>query len=171
MTKRAFQVPTWTPNAFADAATISNNNYMNIGASNAAIGLLVSEIYIGGQGSASAPSIMMFARNSTQIATPAALPAPSGDGPLATLTGPTQAQQGSITAITATTGPQRSASVSAPRLNLSLNLFGGIVRWVAYPGEEWQIQGVTVNVSESSLSAFTGSTAALAGSHIVYECY
>lgn len=172
MTKRSFQVPTWTPVANADNAALVNNNYQNIGASNAAVGLIVSEIYLGGQATSSAVAIMQFARNMTQIATPAALTAPNADGALVTLTGPTQAQFGSITAVAATTGPSRSNAITAARLNLSLNTFGGIVRWVAYPGEEWQIQGVTVNVSETSLSGYTGTAASCPiGSHIIYECY
>ena len=74
-----------------------------------------------------------------------------------------------LTFVASTTKPQRSTLASAGRLNLSFNAFGGIVRWVAAPGEEWGIVGVTVNLSESSLSAFTGSSSGLMGAHIVYE--
>jgi hypothetical protein len=74
-----------------------------------------------------------------------------------------------VVGISGGTLPQRSALVTVARLCLTLNTFGGIVRWVAAPGEEWDIYGVTVSQSESSLSAFTGGSAGLMGAHIVYE--
>jgi hypothetical protein len=54
-------------------------------------------------------------------------------------------------------------------LNLSFNAFGGIVRWVAAPGEEISTVGNTQPLGEVSLSAFTGGTAGLMGAHVVYE--
>ena len=169
MSKRSFQNPTWTPNAFGDTANLTNSNFMAIGANNAASGLLVSEIYIGGQAGSSSPTIMMFARDSTLVVTPTAFVAPVSDGPLNTLSPATTV--GSITCVQAGTVPQRSALTNSARLNLSMNAFGGIVRWVAYPGEEWGIVGVTVSISESTLSAFTGGTPGLCATHIIYECY
>jgi hypothetical protein len=169
MGKRSFQVPVWSPTATADTTALVNNTYMTIGALNATSGLLVQEIEIGGQGSASSPMVMMFARDSTLAATPTALAAPASDGPLHTL-GQT-AQSGSITNNFAGTPPQRSAVTSSARLNLSFNGFGGIVRWQAAPFEEWGIVGITASLSESSLSAFTGSTPSNIGAHIIYENY
>lgn len=169
MGKRTFSVPVWSPTATADTTGLANNTMMAIGANNATSGLLVQEIEIGGQGSASSPMIMMFARDSTLMATPTALAAPASDGPMNTLS--PAAQTGSITANFAGTSPQRSAATTAGRLNLSFNGFGGIVRWQAAPFEEWGIVGVTVNVSESSLSSFTGSTPSNIGAHIIYETY
>lgn len=171
MAKRSFQNPTWTTAALADTAAYSNGNHMTIAASAAAAGLLVSEIFIGGQAAASAVEIMMFARHSTIGVGPTALAAPASDGPLNTLSAAAQVGSVTYTAITPGTQPQRSAVTTSSRLNLSMNAFGGIVRWVAYPGEEWGIIGVTASISESSLSAFTGSAPALIGSHIIYEAY
>lgn len=167
MAKRIFQAATWTPTATADTTNLANSTFMSIGASGAAAGLNVIEIYIGGQASASSINIMQFARDSTLVATPTALAAPNSDGPMDSRTAALAAVP--ITAVQAGTAPQRSAAVTAARLGLSLNAFGGIVRWVAAPGEEWGITGVTVNISESSLSAFTGGSVGLIGSHIVYE--
>lgn len=167
MAKRSFQATTYTPTATADTTALANGTHQTIGASAAGAGLNVLELYIGGQASASSINIMQFARDSTLGATPTALSAPNSDGPLNTLTA--AAQVGSITFVAAGTPPQRSAVTTSARLNLSLNAFGGIVRWVAAPGEEWGIVGVTVSVSESSLSAFTGGSVGLIGSHIVYE--
>lgn len=169
MAKRSFQVPVWSPTATADTTALANNTHMAIGANNAASGLLVQEIEIGGQGSSSSPMIMMFARDSTLGATPTALAAPASDGPLNTLSPP--AQTGSITFNFAGTQPQRSATTTSARLNLSFNGFGGIVRWQAAPFEEWGIVGVTASISESSLSSFTGSTPSAIGAHIIYETY
>ena len=167
MAKRVFQNPTWTPTATADTTNLANSTFMAIGASGATAGLQIIEIYEGGQATASSVNIMMFARDSTVGAIPTALSAPVSDGPADTRTAALAAVP--ITFVQAGTVPQRSASVLAARLNLSFNAFGGIVRWVAAPGEEWGITGVTVNVSESSLSAFTGGSVGLMGAHIVYE--
>ncbi len=168
MAKRIFQVPTYTPTATADTTNLANNTHQSIGASGATAGLNVIEIYIGGQATASSVNIMMFARDVVLAGTPTALAAPAGDGPMDTRTAALAAVPITFNFVT-TTPNQRSSAVAQARLNLSLNAFGGIVRWVAAPGEEWGITGITVNVSESSLSAFTGGSVGLIGSHIVYE--
>ena len=167
MAKRSFSAATYTPTATADTTNLANATYQAIGASGATAGLNVIEIYEGGQASASSINIMQFARDSTLVATPTALAAPNSDGPLDTRTAALAAVP--ITAVAAGTAPQRSAVTTSARLSLTLNAFGGIVRWVAAPGEEWGITGITVSVSESSLSAFTGGSVGLIGSHIIYE--
>jgi|SRR5215472_8530150 len=170
MGKRSFQCPVWNATATADTTALANNTHMSIGALNATSGLLVQEIEMGGQASSSSPLIMMFARDSTLAGTATALAAPSSDGPLHTL-GQT-AQSGSISFNFVTTTPnQRSATTTSARLSLVFNGFGGIVRWQAAPFEEWGIVGVTASISESSLSAFTGSTTTAIGAHIIYENY
>ncbi len=168
MAKRIFQVPTFTPTATADTTNFANNTMMTIGAGTAATGLNVIEIYEGGQASASSINIMMFARDVVLAGTPTALAAPASDGPASSVTQTTTNPPITYNFVT-TTPNQRTSAIAQARLNLSLNTFGGIVRWVAAPGEEWGIAGVTVNISESSLSAFTGGSAGLMGAHIVYE--
>lgn len=169
MAKRVFQQATWTPTATADGGTnfLANTTYMAIEAANASQGLNVIEIYEGGQASASSINIMQFARSVTFGTTPTALASPNGDGPMNTLTSPLATVP--LTYVAASTGPARSSVSTQARLNLTLNTFGGIVRWVAAPGEEWGIVGVTASISGSSLSAFTGGSAGLLGAHIVYE--
>lgn len=168
MAKRIFQVPTFTPTATADTATtLANGTHMAIGASGATAGLNVVEIMIGGQATSSNAMLMMFARDHVLGATLTALAAPASDGPMDTRTAPLAAVPLTFTA--ATTPPQRSALTTAARLNFSFNAFGGVVRWQAAPGEEWGITGVTVDVSESSLSNFTGGASAAVGAHIIYE--
>lgn len=165
MAKRVFQQNTFTPTATADTTNLVTATFMSLGAANATQLLNVIEIYEGGQASASSINIMQFARDST-IAVPVALVG-AQDGPMSTFTAPLAATP--LVGIGGGTLPQRSALVTQARLCLTLNTFGGIVRWVAAPGEEWQIYGVTVSISESSLSAFTGGSAGLMGAHIVYE--
>lgn len=169
MAKRSFQVPTWSPAAIADTTTMANAGFMAVGAAAATNGLLVSEIEINGLAAASSVMLMQFARDSALAATPTALAAPNSDGPMNSLTA--AAQVGSLTCVAATTNPSRSAVTTSSRLNLGLNAFGGISRWVAYPGEEWGIIGITVSISESALSNFTGGATAAIGSHIIYEAY
>lgn len=166
MAKRSFSAASYTPTATADTTALANSTHQSIGASGATARLNVLEIYLGGQASASSINLMQFARNST-VGVASALVAPNTDGPMDTATAALAAVP--ITYTLATTPPQRTVSTAAARLTLSLNTFGGIVRWVAAPGEEWGITGVTVNVSESSLSAYTGGSAGLLGSHIIYE--
>lgn len=167
MAKRSFQAATFTPTATADNTAMTNATYMSIGAGSATQMLNVLEIYIGGQATASAINIMMFARDLVLAATPTALAAPNGDGPLNGATAALAAPP--VTCVAAATGPSRTNTATTARLNLSLNAFGGIVRWVAAPGEEWTIIGTSVSISESSLSAFTGGSVGLIGSHIIYE--
>jgi len=167
MAKRSFGVATFTPTATADTTNLANATYMAIGASGATAGLNVVEIFIGGQASASSINLMQFARDSTLGASLGALAAPNTDGPLDTRTAALAAVP--LTFVAATTAPQRSAATTAARLHLSMNSFGGIVRWQAAPGEEWGITGVTVNVSESSLSAYTGGSVGAIGAHLIYE--
>lgn len=165
MGKRSFSATTYTPTATADTTNLANATYQALGANSALIGLNVIEIYIGGEASASSINLQQFARDSTLGGSLTALAAPNSDGPMVGF----GAAAIALSFVAAGTNPQRSASITAARLILALNAFGGIVRWVAAPGEEWGIFGVTVNISESSLSCFTGGSAGLIGSHIVYE--
>ena len=167
MAKRSFQVPSFTPTATADTINLANASYMAIQAGASTTALNIIEIYQGGMNTSSAVNLNMWARDSTVGGTPTALAAPNSDGPLNTVTTATTSPP--VSFVGAPTIPQRSAVTTAARLALSFNSFGGIVRWVAAPGEEWSIYGTTASVSESSLSGFTGSGAGLQGAHIIYE--
>ncbi len=165
MGKRVFHASSYTPTATADTTNLANATYQGLGANSALIGLSVLEIYVGGQASASAVNTQVFARDSTIGGSLTTLAAPNSDGPM---TGGGAAAI-ALSFISAGTNPQRSAAITSAKLALTLNAFGGIVRWVAAPGEEWGIFGVTVNISESTLSCGAVGTAGLVGSHIVYE--
>ncbi len=140
---------------------------MGIGANTSATGLKVSEIRITGLATSTGVALMTFARNVVLATTPATLVTPNSDGPLNTLTGAVTSP--AINYTLAAAGPQRTSAISAARLNLGLNTFGGISAWYGGPGEEWGIVGVTVNISDSTLSAYTGGAPGAVMSHIVYE--
>lgn len=167
MAKRVFSQATWTPTATGDGAALANTTYMAIENAASTHALNVMEIYEGGQASASSINIMQFARNVAIGTTPTALATPNADGPMNSFTQTVATVP--ITYVAASTGPLRSSVATQARLNLSFNAFGGIVRWVAAPGEEWGIIGTGASASSSSLSAFTGGSVGLMGAHIVYE--
>jgi hypothetical protein len=146
----------------ADTTNFTDNGYHAIQGGSSTQRINIHEVYMGGQATASAPCIMQFGRDSTVGATLTA-------GRLAALDPATAALAAPPTAFVAsTTKPQRSATLGA-LLNLSFNAFGGIVRWVAAPGEEIAMLGNTASLGELSLSAFTGGTPGLMGSHIILE--
>lgn len=167
MAKRIFQAPNYTPTATADATNFGAGTFQALQGGSSTQQINVIEIMIGGLAGSSSPTIMQFARDSTVGASITALAAPNSDGPTNPATAALSAPPAAFVA--ATTEPQRSNSTSLARLNFSLNAFGGIIRWVAAPGEEWGILGNTASNGESSLSAFTGGTVGAISSHIVYE--
>ena len=165
MAKRSLSVRTLTPTATADTANLADDTYcgMLLGGSTTQR-TNISEIFLGGQAGASAPTIMAFGFNSTAGATVSL-----GIAEDAPLSAATAALADPVDVGTsAATDPQRSATLGHV-LNLSFNAFGGIVRWLAAPGEEVGMVGQAANTGSMSLSAFTGGTPGLLGSHIIYE--
>lgn len=167
MAKRIVSVTTITPTATADTTNLVDATYPFLfqGASSTQRTNIL-EIYMGGQATASAPTYMLLSRDST-VAT----------GTNTNGTGQTDAAMDPATAAlaapvvtgnsNATTKPQRSSTLHL--LNLSFNAFGGVVRWLAAPGEEIAIVGNTASLGEISLSAFTGGTPGAMGVHAIYE--
>lgn len=123
------------------------------------------EVFMGGQATSSAPGLMIVARDSTIGATLTALSTGNSFAALNPFSAALAAPP--VPFVAATTVPQRSATLGL--LNLSFNAFGGIVRWVAAPGEEIGIYGTAANLGEISLSAYTGGTPGLMGSHFITE--
>jgi hypothetical protein len=166
MTKRIFSVSTYTPTQQADGL-LTSNTYMGIAPSAATQQVVVTEIYQAGQASASAYNASCLAYASTVSAsrTAMALPAAVGyvNGNASVLSTP------EVTFVAATTNPTRSSATSVARLRLGFNAFGGIVRWVAAPSEEWIGYGTAVNVGEFSLSCENTGTAGAQGTSIIYE--
>lgn len=166
MAKRIFGVPTISMVAAPDGLLVASQ-HMTIIPGSATQMIDVQEIYMGGQAASSAVSLMMFARSSTVGITPTALATPNSDGPMNGWTADLVATPKCY--ITAATQPNRTPAATIARMNMTYNAFGGIVRWVAAPGEEWKLVGTAVNVSETSLSAFTASATASMGINIIYE--
>lgn len=165
--QRSFSVATFDPTAIADTTALTNALHMTLAATSTT-GLLVSEICMVGQATGSAIKRMQWARNSTIGVTPTALAAPNSDGPLTTTLSTMPSSPG-VSFVAASTPPQRSAVTTAARLQLGFNAYGGIHRWFANPGGEWGIAGVAVNLSESSLSNYTGGEAGAIAAYIIYE--
>ena len=165
MSQFSFKVSTWTPVAVADTTNYTDGGYMGIMGGSTTQRVAISEIYLGGQATSSAPSIIIVSRDSTVQATPTALSTGNSlaavDPASAALAAPP------VAFVASTTKPQRSATLGL--LNLSYNAFGGIVRWVAPPGKELMLLGNTASFGEISISAFTGGTPGLTGSHAILE--
>ena len=168
MAKRVYGVPDITPTGTADTTNLANNTGV-IGYVGAFVGgsatqrFNIIEIYLGGLAGASSPTLMLLARDSTAAATLGATI--STDAPMDASTAALAAPV--LVGNVWTTLPQRSASLHL--LNLSFNAFGGIVRWVAAPGEEIVTIGASANTGSTDLSALNIGTQGLLGSHVVYE--
>lgn len=168
MAKRSLQNITGTPTATADSATdLADNTYQGIiqgGSSTQRVNII--EVSLTGQAGSSSPTLNLLARDA-QVAT----------GTIAVGTNQTDAAlDGSVAALAAPALVGNTATTNKPRrsttlklLNLAINAFGGIYRWVAAPGEEIVVVGNTASLGEVSLSTFTGGTPGLMGSHIIYE--
>lgn len=170
MAKRVFQQATFTPNATADNTAMANATYMALEAGSTTQILEVLEIYVGGQApSTSSPCILQFARSLAFGVTPTALAAPNGDGQVDGVSAAPATTP--LAYVAAGTGPTRTNTATTARLNLSMNAFGGAVKYQANRGEGYRIVGTAVSASGSTLSAFTGGTPGLIGAHIAYEPY
>jgi hypothetical protein len=171
MAKRLFSVPSFTPTATADNAALANATYMAVGAASTTQIVNILEIFEQGLGTDSTKvNNMMFARDLVLGATPTALAAPNGDGPVSGATAVLAAPP--LTFVAAATGPSRTNTATTARLMLSFNCGGGVIRWKpADPSEAIQIIGTTVSISECSLSNSTaaGTTPGAMSASIMYE--
>lgn len=162
MAKWSASLNNWTPVAVADTTNFTNAGYHALQGGSSTQRINILEIYMGGLASAAAPAQMQFARDSTVGATSL-----SG-GTNAALDPATAALSSAPVAFhTSTTKPQRSSTLQL--LNLAFNAFGGIVRWVAAPGEEIAMLGNTASFGEVSLSHASAGTPGLMSSSIIYE--
>jgi hypothetical protein len=165
MAKWSFKGSTFTPVAVADTTAFTDGGHMSLQGGSSTQRVDISEVYMGGQATSSAPCLMLLSRDSTVGATLTALStgysAAALDPATAALAAPV------VGFVASTTKPQRSATLGI--LNLSFNAFGGIVRWVAPPGGEIKMLGNAASFGEVSLSHYTGGTPGLMGAHIIYE--
>ena len=165
MAKWVFKVSTFTPVAVADTTAMTDAGYMGLMGGSTTQRIDISDVYMGGQATTSAPSLMILARDSTVQATPTALSTGNSNAALDPATAALAAAQ--VAFVASTTKPQRSATLAG--LNMSYNAFGGIVRLQLPLGSEFKILGNTASLGEVSLSAYTGGTPGLTGAHIIYE--
>lgn len=157
-----------TPTATADTVDLVDDTYLGaMKGGSATQRSNVIEVMMTGLASASAPSIMLLARDS-QVAT--------GANTFAAAVGmdvPLDAATAALAAPVltgnrwATLKPRRDTA--AHLLNLAFNAFGGIVRWLAAPGEEVSMVGNAASLGELSLSALTGGAPGAMGAHVIYE--
>lgn len=152
----------WTPTAVADATNFTDSGYMALLGGSASQRVNILEVYMGGLAAASAPAQMLLSRDVVIGATAltGVLTTPL-DPNTAALAAPPPAFSAS------TTKPQRSSTLQL--LALGFNAFGGVIRWVAAPGQELGLFGTAINFGEISLSSATTGTPGLMNSHFIYE--
>jgi hypothetical protein len=165
MAKRSFASKGFTPVGVADTTNFTDAGYMALQGGSSTQRTFIREVNIQGLALASAPTPLVFGRDSTVGVTLTALAAPNSDGPLAPSTAALAAP--AVPFVASTTKPKRD--VAAAVLSLGVNAFGGIMYWVAAQSEEWQMYGATASFGESSLSCYTGGTPGLVLAHIIYE--
>lgn len=165
MARRAFKISTWTPVVAADNAVFTNQGYQALQGASATQRTKVSEIYVGGQAAASAPTNLVVSRDSTIGVTLTALTTGESDAPLDPATAVLAAPVVPFTQ--STTKPKRD--LAAGLLNLSFNAFGGLVHWMAPPDGELVMLGNVASFGELSLSCYSGGTPGAVGSHMIYE--
>jgi hypothetical protein len=169
MAKRSVSHRSLTPTATADTTNLVDSSYpFALQGASGTQETHISEVYIGGQATSSAPTFMVLGRDS-QIATGSlTADATLNDASLAAATAALAAAVATFNKA-ATNKPQRSVTLGC-LANLSFNAFGGITKWVALTaGHEIVMVGNTASLGEISLSAFTGGTAGLLGAHCIYE--
>jgi hypothetical protein len=165
MAKRIFVSAGWTPTGVADATNFTDNGYKALQNGGSTQLTKIVEIDITGLASASAPTPLLYSFDSTLGATALALGTNDTD---AFIHASATALSTTVTAFSSsTTKPQRSNA--ARILNLGLNAFGGIRRWVAAPDEEIWMYGTATSKGETSLSCYNNGTPGLIASHIIYE--
>ena len=169
MSTYSFTVGTFTTGTgTADTVALTATQFMALQGGTSTQLSFVEEVYLGGQAAASAPVIMLLGHDTTVGATIIALVSPNS-------TGLTHPSGGVLTApalafISATTLPQRAATVTVAKKNFTSNAFGGLIKAsYANTNDRFGILGNTQPLGELSLSAFTGSTSASIGGHIIYE--
>jgi hypothetical protein len=126
------------------------------------------EISISGQAaSSSSPTFMLFSRDSTVGTGAQSQQAGGTDAPMNFATAALASVVG-VGSNWATTFPQRDTANHL--MNCSLNAFGGVYFWRGNRMEECPTMvGNTASGGECSLSAFTGGTVGLIGTHVIYE--
>lgn len=139
--------PGWTPVAHADgAASLANNSYHAVRTTTAST-LRVLEMLIGGEATTSTVNRMALRRLSTNATTP------TNQTPAAL--NPLSAASVSQGYVAAATGPTIASTQHLA--NIAMNVFGGVVRWVAAPYEEIYATASTAPNGEMVLDSISGT--------------
>jgi len=173
MAKRSLALLGQTFTAATYTANLTNATYGAIKGGSSTQLIDVLEVSVNGMATASTVAAMQLARASTlEAGAVTALASPNSDGPLHPSTAALAAPPVTFVAA-ATNGPQASAATTDPKLQFSLNLFGGIERWNASPTQQWSILGNTAALGESVLfnSSTSGGSSGLCNAHVLYEPY
>lgn len=160
MYSQSWQTVTFT--ATADGANLVDSTYAAyLQGGTSTQQLKINEIYIGGEDTATTANTIVLGRDST-VKT-----GTTGGGFTALLDGSaTAAATVAVAGNTAgTTKPQRSTTLHL--LQLTMNSFGGICRWVVPQGATVSVVGNTASLGEVSLSSVTG--AGKTSGHIIFE--
>lgn len=162
MTVFTAAVTSWTPTATADGAQLTASGYHAIDTTAAGDYARVQEILVVGEASATAINANALRRHTTHASTPTNR-VPAKASPLSV----NAATFGSF--ITASTNPTVAALATIQHvLTLSINAFGGILRWSSYQtGAEIWIFSATANNDELSISTVTGTS--VQSTHYIVE--
>jgi len=169
MAKRIFTSAGLTFTASAAGTAAASNTFMALKGGSSTQITDILEISISGKATASIVAAMELARASTIETTPTTLAAPHSDGPMHFATAALAAPV--VTFVAAGTGPTPSNTVTDAKLNLGLNIFGGIYRWNASPTQQWTLVGNTAPGGESVQwnSSTAAGSSGLTDAHIIYE--
>jgi len=147
----------WTPVAHADAASaLANASYQAVRTTTAST-IRIVEAFVGGEATASTVNRMAVRRLSTNASTPTDV-VPAALNPLSAAS----VSQGYSAA---STGPTIASTNHL--LNLAMNSFGGVVRWVAAPGEELWATAQTAPNGQVVLDSISGT--GVVSSHLIFE--
>lgn len=169
MSKWVATYETFTPTTVNNATNFTDNGHFSIVGGTATQRFDVYEIYLVGQSTVSGSiNSMVWCRNSLNGGGLTALSSIQSQGPLDPASvAPTSAP---VAFSAATTKPQRS--LTAAKLSLGFNPFGGVARWwvPAGSGAEYKLLGNT-SLGEASISATGVGPAGPMMATIQYEVF
>lgn len=170
MAKWVATYETFTPTTVSNATNFTDNGYFAIQGGTSTQRFDVYEIYLVGQSTvAGGMNSIVWTRDSTVGATLTALSTVQSNAALDPASvAPTSAP---VAFSASTTKPQRS--VSAAKLVLGFNPFGGVARWwvPAGSGAEFKLLGNTASNGEASVSCTTIGTPGAMMASIQYEVF
>ena len=147
----------WTPVAHADGASaLANASYQAVRTTTAST-IRVTEAFVGGEATSSTVNRMSLRRLSTNATTPTDV-APA---PLSPLSAPSLSQG----YVASATGP--TVASTGHLLNLAMNAFGGVIRWVAAPGQEIWATAQTAPNGQLVLDSVSGT--GIVSTHLIFE--